>query len=182
MITFDVVNTNGFLGEQRIAAGDVQKYRADLVVILDQGVILTAVTASVTSPASTVSACTLLDDRKSFSWFITAATLEEVFTLALAVTTSDGQTLNFTVIYRVGTPVVENSSLLPLPLIIGPTGPSGGPTGATGPSGRTGPTGPSAGPTGATGPTGSVSGANGFFLTADGKTAIVANGLVVSLS
>lgn len=161
MITFEVVSANGFLGDQRIAAGDTQKYRVDFDGLLDQGAVLTNATATVTSPASTVSVPALSDDRKNVFFFVTAAMLAEVFTLALVITTNDGQTLNYTIIYRVGAAVVESSAQLPLPLIIGPTGPRGpvgtaANTGATGPTGRTGPAGTAAftGATGYTGPTG----------------------------
>lgn len=181
MVEFDVVNANGFLGEQRIAAGDVQRYHARFEALLDQGVVLTGARVGVTSPASTAGSVVLSDNRKSLYFMVTAAALDEVFTLALVITTNDGQTLNYTCVYAVGNPVVQSSTPLPLPVIIGPTGPSGAPTGSTGPSGFTGPTGPASGTTGPTGPTGSVSGANGSFLTADGKTAIVANGLITFL-
>lgn len=182
MITFEVVNTRGFLGDQSMPAGDIQKFCVDFAGLLDQGVIITGATAGVTSPASTVAAPTLSDARKAVFFLVTAALLAEQFTLYLQIRTNDGQTLNFTVVFNVTGPIVESSALLPLPVIIGPTGPAGGPTGATGVTGMTGPTGPAAGPTGATGPTGSVSGANGSFTSADGKTIVVSNGLVTFIT
>ena len=184
MVEFEVVTTTGFLGEKVIAAGDTQKYRARFEGLLDQGVILTGALASITSPNSTVSAPTLSDNAKSLYFLVTVGLLSEVFTVALAVTTSDGQTLNYTVIYQVSGPIVQSTVANPKPLIIGPTGNTGatgiggsasntgatgntGPTGATGvtgPTGNTGPSGPTGntGPTGVTGATGTLTGPTGF--------------------
>lgn len=180
MVELEVVSASGFLGEQAILAGDTQKYRARFEGLLDRGVILTGAAASITSPVSTVAAPTLADDKRSLYFLVTAATLAEVFTVALAVTTNDGQTLNYTVIYTVNGPTVQSSVANPKPLIIGPTGPSGGPTG---PTGVTGNTGPSGGPTGNTGPTGASagSGVGGSFTSADGRVITVANGLVTRI-
>lgn len=170
MVEFEVVSVNGFLGEQRIAAGDVQKYSARFNGLLDRGVVLTGVSATVTSPASTVSVPSMSDDKKSVFWLLTVATTAETFTLALQVTTNDGQTLNYTIVFTVEGPVVVSDAPIPLPLIIGPTGSTGATgvtgaasteTGPTGPTGRTGPT----GSTGNTGPTGTAGGAGAAGVT-----------------
>lgn len=180
MVEFEVVNALGFLGERVIAAGDTQKYRLRFEGFLDPGVLLTGATATDTSPASSVSAPTFADDRKSLYILVTAAALAEVFTVALNVTTSDGQALNYTIIYSINGPVIQTSTPNPLPLLIGPTGPNGGPTG---PTGVTGNTGPSGGPTGPTGQTGASagSGVGGSFTSADGHVITVLNGLITRI-
>lgn len=163
MITFEIVTALGYLGEQSLAAGDTQKYHARFEALLDQGVLLTGATATITSPVSTVGTPTLADDKKSASFLVTSTMLVEVFTVALTITTSDGQTLNYTVVYKVEGAIVRSSVPNPRPLIIGPTG-NTGPTGATGPTGVTGNTGApgtatatgSTGVTGNTGPTGTT--------------------------
>lgn len=171
---FNVVDANGFLGTQQVTAGDTEKYRAFFQALLDPGVHITGASLSLTSPISTFSNLTLSDDKQEVSWFITANTTYEVFTAALNVSLSDGQSLNYTVIYNVMAPITETITPNPTPLIIGPTGPSGPTglpgsavnTGATGPTGNTGatgfgPTGPTGALTGPTGPTG-VTGAQGL--------------------
>lgn len=101
MVTFEIASTTRSLGAQRIPAGDVEKYRARFNALLDQGVILTAVTATVTSAASTVATPTLSDDKKSVYFLLTAGSLAEAFTLAFQVTTNDGQVLNYSIAYNV---------------------------------------------------------------------------------
>lgn len=156
MVEFEVVSINGLLGRQALTAGDTVKCRVHMNQILDPGVSIVSALLSVTSLTSTVSNSTLADDRLSFSYFVTANTLSERFTLTLTVQLTDGQTLIYTAIYDVTVPVttVPQSGLL----IIGPTGPSGntGPAGTASNTGATGPTGPTGrtGPTGVTGPTG----------------------------
>jgi hypothetical protein len=180
MVEFEVVTPGGFLGEQAIAAGDTQKFRARFEGLLDHGVVLTGASATYTSPASSVPSVTLSDDQKSVYFLVTAATLSEIFTVALVVTTNDGQTLNYTIIYKVNGPVVQTTLPNPMPLIIGPTGPSGGPTGPTGITGNTGPSGGPTGPTGATGAS-AGSGVGGSFTSADGHVITVTNGLVTRI-
>lgn len=180
-VELNVVDTNGFLGTQQIAAGDTEKYRAFFQVILDEGVHVTGAALSLTSPISTCSNPVLSDNKQEVSWFITAATTFEVFTAALQVNLSDGQSLNYTIIYKVMAPITETITPNPIPIILGPTGPSGntgpagvasntGATGVTGPTGMTGagvtgPTGPigqtGATGAGATGPTGTLTGPTG---------------------
>ncbi len=178
MITeFEVINTTGFLGNQSIVAGSTEKYRIGFSLLLDPGVILTGVTMSDTSSLSSVSAGSLSDDRKSVAFFVTANTTTETFTVAARVTTSDGQTLNFTIIFDVISPQISTITPDPAPLIIGPTGPTGitGMTGASGPAGdasNTGATGYT-GPSGPTGPTG-VTGPEGFA-TNTGATGTTGN-------
>jgi hypothetical protein len=163
MIEFDVVTANGFLGGQLIAAGNTQKYRAQFGGLLDRGVVITSATATVTSSTSTVSAPVLDLAAKSFTWELTIGTLKEIFTLALVVNTNDGQTLNYTCIFNVESPIVQTYTLNPTPIIIGPTGSTGntGPGGSAANTGATGYTGPS-GPTGVTGATGTLTGPTGF--------------------
>lgn len=164
MIEFDVVSDKGFLGQKRIAAGNNEKYRARFDGLLGLGVRLASATATVTSPYSTVSVPSLSEDAKSIFWFIQTTMTGETFTLAIVVTTTDGQTLNYTVIYDVDAPVVLSNTPNPRPLIIGPTGPASGLTGPTGPSGP-----------GATG-------ANGVFTSADGHTVTISGGRVTSIA
>ena len=179
MVELEVANDKGFLGQLSLMAGNHEKYRARFDWFLDRGITITGATATVTSPVSTVSAPALDNNEKAVTWIIQSTMTAETFTLALAVTTSDGQTLNYTVIYTVSGPIIQSSVPNPLPLIIGPTGPAGGPTG---PTGNTGNTGPSGGPTGPTGNTGPASGGtSGVFTSADGHTVTVHNGAVISI-
>ncbi len=172
IVTFPVVDANGFLGEQSIVAGDVQKYRADFSGFLDPGVTIYSAACTVTSVTSTVHTVAKADDHRSVSWFITANSLKEQFTLALQVVLTDGQTLNYTALYDVQSPVLQTYPAIPAPFIQGPSGPTGslgpsGPTGASGPAGlaaNTGATGYT-GPTGFTGSTGdpsTVTGPTGY--------------------
>lgn len=153
-VEFNVVDANGFLGTQQIAAGDTEKYRAFFSAFLDPGVHITGSLLTLTTPISTCTNPVLSDDKKELSWFITAAATYEVFTAALVVNLSDGQTVNYTIIYRVQAPITETITPNPRPIILGPTGATG-PTGRDGSATNTGATGNS-GPTGAgaTGPTG----------------------------
>lgn len=182
-VEINVVDANGFLGTQQIGAGDVEKYRVFFQALLDQGVHITGASLSLTSPDSTCTQPVLSDDKKELSYFITSVMTYEVFTAALIVSLSDGQTLNYTIIYRVQAPITETITPNPKPIILGPTGATGptgvdgaatntgatGNTGNTGPTGKTGPTGPtgitgptgSTGPTGNTGPTGTLTGPTG---------------------
>ena len=169
----NVVNGQTYLGDQVIAAGDRAKYEV-FFPDLDFGVVLTGASGSITSPVSTIEDVQISEDRKSLSFFIEVLLEYEKFTVGLNVTTSDGQTLNFTGVWIVQAPLTETSTPNPRPLIIGPTGYTGntgpvgsaantGATGYTGPTGITGPTGPTGntGPTGITGPTGSLTGPTG---------------------
>lgn len=177
MQTFEVVTEQGFLGKELIAAGDVQRFRANFSGLLDRGVILTGASATVTSAVSTVTGVVLADDKKSLYWLINVTALGETFTLAFNVTTNDGQSLNYTVIYETSAPVVSSNVPNPLPLIIGPSGPTGpagtatntGATGVTGPTGVTG-----FGSTGLTGPTGST-GSTGASSSVTGPTGFTGN-------
>lgn len=152
-----------YLGQQNIGAGDALKYNAKFL-LLDTGEILETVTATVTSPVSTVSAPVISDDCKAASFIVTVPTDQEIFTLALQAITNYAQVLNFTIVYNVACAVLASSVPNPLPLLIGPTGATGatgagatggtgvGTTGATGPTGATGATGNgNTGPTGYTG-------------------------------
>jgi hypothetical protein len=160
MREFEVVSADsGLIADTEIGGGDTRGYRVRFESLLGRNV-LTGATTSITSSLSAVSVPVLWDDRKSVTFFVTANTVYEVFTVALNITDTSGQALNFTIIFRVNAPVTETVTPNPAPLIIGPTGatgPSGGPIGPTGstgaPSGLTGPTG--AGATGPTGPAGS---------------------------
>lgn len=125
MVEFEVVTANGFLGEQLLAAGDTRKYAARLEGLLDKGEIVTAVTATVTSPVSSVSTPVLWDTAKAFTFFITSTMTKEIFTLALRIVTSAGQTLNYTCVFGINSPIIQSSVPNPMPLLIGPTGPTG---------------------------------------------------------
>jgi hypothetical protein len=128
----NTVIPGGFLGEFNVPAGNRQKF----VVIpqLDFGVVVTGVTATCTSLMSTVEDAEPSEDQQSVIFFVEVNSEYEVFTVALNITLSDGQTWNFTVIYYVIAPVTAVSYPNPRPLLIGPTGPAG-PTGPTGPTG-----------------------------------------------
>lgn len=106
MIEFEVVDTRGFLGKKRLMTGNTEKYWARFESLLDRGVILTDATATVTSALTTVDVPELSDDKKSLFFTLTSTDADETFTLALQVETSDGQVLNWLIVYDVATPVV----------------------------------------------------------------------------
>ncbi len=173
IVEFPVVDALGFLGEQSIVSGDVQKYRARFEGFLGPGVQLYSAACTVTSTTSNVSNVALADDHLSVSWFITAGSLKEQFTLALQVVLTDGQTLNYTALYDVRSPVLQTYPAIPQPFIQGPTGQTG-PFGPSGPTGWTGAGGGAAntgatGYTGNTGPTG-YTGSIGAPSTVTGPT------------
>lgn len=160
MQTIEIVDPeSGFIGNIEIAGGDTRQYRVTANAIL-RGQVLTGVTGTVTSTTSTAQNFELTQDRKGVEFFITANTAFEVFTLALNITDTNGETRNFTLIVRVEAPVTETLTPVPAPLLIGPTGATGPASGPTGPTGGTGPSGGPTGPTGAgvTGPTGPAPG------------------------
>lgn len=178
-IEIDIVTPSGFLGTYILSAGDRQKVVFRLASMLDFGVVANGCTATCTSPMSTIEEAAVDEDGLSVSFFVEVTSEYEVFTGALNITLTDGQTLNFTTIFKVEAPVIETSTPNPRPLLIGPTGATGptglpgsatltGATGNTGPTGFTGPEGSATatgatgntgntGPTGPTGPTGADS-------------------------
>jgi len=162
MIELNVQSADGDLGEHAIVAGDTIRVLAHFRDYLGEHNILTSATASSTSQVSTATSPALLpDDQQIVQFFVTANTAFEVFTISLQVQTSRGETLNYTIIFKIQSPSVQTNLPNPVPLIIGPTGATGSDgfastTGATGPLGPTGPAGGPTGPTGvgATGVTG----------------------------
>lgn len=123
----------GYLGDLNIVGGDKREYRVRFEQLLGHGVILTGVTATVTSSISTISVPVMWDDYQSFTFFITSNNAFEVFTAAFNVTDSTGQTTNWTLIFHVEAPVTETITPNPQALIIGPTGATGpGPVGFSG--------------------------------------------------
>ena len=98
MHTFNVNLTNMVLGAKAITVENIEKHRADYSDVLDRGVILTSVTATVTG-ASTVVDEEMARDRKSIVWFIHASDEPEEIELTITVTTNDGQTLTNKVRY-----------------------------------------------------------------------------------
>ena len=157
------MTAGGFLGADHIPAGDTTKVRLRMEPVLDPGVHITSLITSSNSDNSTVSAASFDDARREASFLVSANVLDEVFTISLQVTLSDGQTWAFTVIYNVDGAVTAAVTPNPKQLVIGPTGATGagatGTTGSTGPTGATGADGTSSN-TGATGPTG-IAGADG---------------------
>lgn len=101
MIVFDI-NHDGALGALSVTASNIEKHAADFCAILDQGVILASVTATVTTGASTTSAAALSNNRKMATWLFHAAAVAEECVMKLTVTTNDGQTLSYTIQYSVG--------------------------------------------------------------------------------
>jgi hypothetical protein len=182
-----VVDASPNLGKVFLPAGDQRTYLVRFEDFLEPGDALASATATVTSPISTVSACTLSDDKLSTYFTVTANSTFEIFTVALQVTDLYGQLLNYTLVIEVKTPPNETVTTNPRPLILGQTGPTGstgpnnGITGATGPTGAAGPT----GATGATGPTGYAAGLYGavnFFVSNSLKSLVTAplfQGIVV---
>lgn len=142
---------------------------------LEQGEVLTAVTATVDSGTATVD--TIAIHPRSFTYFINSGTLGDQYNVIFRQVTSFGEVRYDHVEFTVGTnggPVVVSGNDTLMLSIVGPpgsagapgvTGPTGsgsgggGTTGNTGPTGSAGVTGPT-GSTGLTGPTGS-NGTNG---------------------
>lgn len=106
MREFEVVTTvPGYLGQIRQVASNVEKYRLLLDDILEDGVHLTSVTASVTSALSTVGVPALsADDRNAVIALTTTAT-EEDFSMTVTIVTTDGQTLHFLLSVEVRAPL-----------------------------------------------------------------------------
>lgn len=182
---FDIVDTSGFLGEVHVAAGNTEDFRAYLDGLLEDGVYISSATTGSTSTSSTLSSATLSSNQRNLVFSVTAGSTKETFTGSLHVNTSDGQTLNYTIIFVVDSAITATVSPNPTQLIIGPTGATGstgpagsatltGATGNTGPTGFTGPVGAAAntgatGPAGVTGPTGNT-GPTGAASTVIGPT------------
>lgn len=158
MIDFEIANDQGALGHRVIVAGNKERIFLDFQDFLGDGVVLTDVTAAVTSIVSTVSTPILSNDQKSATFYLTTSAISEVMTVSLVVETSDDQLLNYTIVITAQSPVLSTQAGV-TPLLYGPTGSTGptGPTGATGAigTGTTGGTG-FTGPTGTTGPTGAT--------------------------
>lgn len=124
MREFDVVALDrSFIGEERIAAGNTEQFHVRFS--LERGQVLASVVASSTSPVSTVQNTALSENKRSIFFDVSANTVFEVFTVSLIVTDSFGQTLNYTLVLEVTGPVTQTLTPNPLPLIIGPTGPTG---------------------------------------------------------
>lgn len=104
MREFEITTVEGFLGKRVLAAGNTEKFIARLAEYLDRGIIVTAATATVTSLVSTVSTPALSEGRRSVTFYVTSPTADDTFTLKLVVTTSDGQTLNYTIAFVVSAP------------------------------------------------------------------------------
>lgn len=177
MFWFEIETGRGELGRRIIGAGDTRLVVLDFSPYLGRHANLTGASTSCTSTTSSATQPTLNPGHSHAEFFVTANTLHETFTVALNVTTTLGEALNYTIIFDVTGAVTLTQQGTPNPLIIGPTGPTGitGPgggasnTGATGTTGPTGATGSSlTGPTGApgtTGPTGSAGAAGNTGLT-----------------
>lgn len=102
MIEFNVQSANGDLGEHAIVAGDTIRVLARFREYLGEHNVLTSASASSTSTVSTVTVPVLLpDDRQTVQFFVTANTAFEVFTISLQVQTSRGETLNYTIIFKI---------------------------------------------------------------------------------
>lgn len=101
MSTFEVTFSGGPLGVRAVTAGNIEKHWADFTPMLDRGVILNSVTATVTAGASTVSGAALSMDHKRAYWFIHATDDAEQCTVEITIVTNDGQTLLYTVLYVV---------------------------------------------------------------------------------
>jgi hypothetical protein len=158
---FNVNQSGGLLGQEHIAPGAIVKQRVRFVPILDRGVHLISAILSVNSANASVSAGFLTDDKTTVYFLTGAPSISEIYTVALQVELTDGQVLNYTIIYRVNDLVTATVTPNPQQLIIGPTGANSGvtglqgPTGGLGPIGVVGPSGPT-GPQGVTGPAGQV--------------------------
>lgn len=129
MIEFEVATDDGFLGKRPLTAGNTEMVRVNFEYLFDRGVTATGATATVTSTVSSVSTPSLSDNRKWVYFLVTSGEVSETFTVSLRVTTNDGQTLNFTIVFEVVGPTVSTQDGS-LPLLYGPTGA----TGSTGPA------------------------------------------------
>lgn len=98
MMVFNVETAGGPLGGVTIAEGNTEKYFMRFEDVLDAGVLLASGTVATDADDATVSVFTRSDDRRHGWFFVTAPTADEVFTVTVTVTTTDGQTL----VYEIG--------------------------------------------------------------------------------
>ncbi len=98
MVEFNIVHGGGLLGGQTIVVGNTEKYRIRFTDWLDEGVILDTLAVTDDSATVLISGESLSDDCLSL-WFLVTPTTEGEFTVTVTVTTSDDQTLVYTIEY-----------------------------------------------------------------------------------
>ena len=157
-----------------------RRYHIDCDRWLEDGEVLTNVTATVDSGPATVDTILIDHTTQGFWYFVNGGNLNDQFNVIFTQTTSRGQIRYDHVQFNVGTNggdvFVADTGALMKSIVgpagatgaagvgaNGPTGPVGndGPTGYTGPTGDIGPTGPPGGATGMTGPVGPPGGSTG---------------------
>src|SRR5262245_54939918 len=125
MITIEVAEVS-FLGTERMSVGDVERFCINFDFILEPGVLLTGAIASTSSSLTDVeNPPDIANDMRAIYLLVSAGPAGETFTVALRVTTNDGQTLHYTIVFVVDGPLVMTAPGPTGPLIFGPTGPTG---------------------------------------------------------
>jgi hypothetical protein len=101
---FEVASANGDLGVVRMTMSNIERYRADFTYFLERGVQLTGVTMEkiVIDDDAVINNIQLSNDYRSVIWHVESTDDPARFDVSFAVTTNDGQTLNYTVHYVVG--------------------------------------------------------------------------------
>lgn len=103
MIDYEVATDKADLGKRIIAAGNIERLCFDFRYFLPRGTNLTGATATVTSAISTVGTPTLSAPQTAVYVILTTTAVVETFTLALRITTNDGQIINYTAVFEVVT-------------------------------------------------------------------------------
>lgn len=102
-VVFEITE-EGDLGVVRMTPSNIEKFRADFDYFLDPGVLLTGITVPVPiiDDDAIVNDIQLSNDRRSAIWYVESTDDPTTFDVDFYVTTDDGQTLNYTVHYVVG--------------------------------------------------------------------------------
>ncbi|MDE2104538.1 MAG: collagen-like protein [Patescibacteria group bacterium] len=168
----------GLLAREFKQVAERLRYHIDCDGWLEDGEVLTSVTATVDSGSATVDTILIDHTTEGFWYFVNGGDLNDQFNVIFTQTTSRGQIRYDHVQFNIGTNggdvfVAGTGDLMKS--IVGAQGPTGyggangatgpvgnpGATGNTGPTGAAGLTGPSGGPTGPTGAAGSTGAAGG---------------------
>jgi len=101
---FEIADSDGDLGAVRLTASNVERYQADFGYFLEPGVLLTgmSIDTEVIDDDAIVNRLQLANDRRSVFWYVESTDDPTTFDVNFAVTTNDGQELNYTVHYVVG--------------------------------------------------------------------------------
>lgn len=103
----DITEVTEHLGAVSMVTSNVEKFIADFSCLLGQGVFLTSIEASVDpviNEDAVANGFDLTHDQKKASWYMESPDDPSSYPLAITLTTSDGQFLNYTLQYNVSAP------------------------------------------------------------------------------